>query len=612
MLPVAIAQMRPVKADPAGSLERISGIFREAAGLEPRPRALLFPETALTGYFLEGGVRHQALYAGELFAALRDRWQEAAGEGEPLEVGIGFYERRRGRIYNSALYAELGGGEPGIRHVHRKVFLPTYGVFQEDRFVEAGRGFHAFDTAWGRAALLVCEDAWHSISGTIAALDGAEVIFVTSASPAHGPEPGPGLPGNLERWDRLARGIAQEHGVFVVVAQLTGFEGGKGFPGGSLVVDPRGRRLARGPLWEPAVVTAGLDLETIYAARHETPLLADLEAALPRIVEGSAGVSGFGGTPDEEEDTRGTDRDDADRADAPAGAGVPGRGPAGGPGDGGPDPSDRTPLEIDPELVEEWLVEFLRQEIRERRGFDRAVVAVSGGVDSALTALLAARALGGDRVHGFFLPTGLSSDRSRRDAERVAEIGGFSLRTMDIQPAVEGYLEEHEPDASDLRRGNVMARQRMIVLYDQAKKLDALPVGSGNKSERLLGYFTWHADDTPAINPLGDLYKSQVWELARHVGVPGEIVEKAPTAELEPDQTDEDELGVTYRDADLVLHHFLHGRAPEELVERGFDPAAVEVVRDRLARTHWKRHLPTVAMLTDSSIGDGYLRPVDY
>jgi NAD+ synthase len=157
-----------------------------------------------------------------------------------------------------------------------------------------------------------------------------------------------------------------------------------------------------------------------------------------------------------------------------------------------------------------------------------------------------------------------------------------------------------------------MARQRMLVLFDQAKKLEALPVGTGNKSERLLGYFTWHADDAPPINPLGDLFKTQVWKLARHVGVPDEIVEKPATAELQEDQTDEEELGLTYPEADLILHHLLQGHEPDDLVEAGFEARKVGAVRVRLEGSHYKRHLPTVAMLSDTAINEWYLRPVDY
>ncbi|MDX1576850.1 MAG: NAD+ synthase [Gemmatimonadota bacterium] len=267
---------------------------------------------------------------------------------------------------------------------------------------------------------------------------------------------------------------------------------------------------------------------------------------------------------------------------------------------------------MDVDLVRRWLVEFLREEVRGRRGFERVVVGISGGVDSALTAALCAEALGPGAVQGFLLPYRTSSASSREHALLVAERFGIATRTIEITAAVDGYLERFEPDAGGHRRGNVAARQRMIILFDQAYKLDALPVGTGNKSERLLGYYTWHADDSPPINPLGDLFKSQVWALARAVGVPDEVVEKPATADLIHGQTDEGDLGVSYPEADLILHHLISGRSAEQLVEAGFEPAKVEIVAGRLHRTHWKRHLPTVAMLSATAIGEWYLRPVDY
>ncbi|MGB5525769.1 MAG: NAD+ synthase [Gemmatimonadota bacterium] len=267
---------------------------------------------------------------------------------------------------------------------------------------------------------------------------------------------------------------------------------------------------------------------------------------------------------------------------------------------------------IDPELVSEWLVRFLRDEMLKRRGFERAVIGLSGGVDSALTAALCARALGPENVTGFLLPYRTSSPESAAHAMLVADSLGIGTRTVDISDAVDGYLENEEPDADPTRRGNVMARMRMIVLFDQSASLRALPIGTGNKSERLLGYFTWHADDSPPINPLGDLYKTQVWTLARHLGLPAEVVDKPATADLIHGQTDEDDLGVSYPEADLILYHLLNGRSPGWLAEAGFERAKVDIVFRRLEGTHWKRNLPTVAMLSGTTIGEWYLRPVDY
>ena len=285
-LDLAICQFRPVKADPEASLAELGRVFAGIDGLEPRPRLIVFPETALTGYFLEGGVREHATTSERLLERLNERYLSATGDGgsAPLEVAIGFFELYRDRVFNSALYARLGDA-PQTLHVHRKVFLPTYGVFQEERFVDPGHTVRAFDTSWGRAALLICEDVFHSLSSTLAALDGAQLIIVPSASPARGFEPGPGVPANVVRWDRVLRTIAEEHGVFVAAVQILGFEGGKGFPGGSVVFGPRGRALARAPLWEEALLNVQLDLREISAARVDQPLLADLERALPGLLE---------------------------------------------------------------------------------------------------------------------------------------------------------------------------------------------------------------------------------------------------------------------------------------------------------------------------------------
>ncbi len=284
-LDLAISQFRPVKADVEASLERVARVFERVADLDRPPGLLVFPETALTGYFLEGGVREQAMPAEELAERLNACYGTSAPKNRetPLEVVIGFFELYRDRVYNSALCARLGD-DLEILHIHRKVFLPTYGVFQEERFVDPGHTVQAFDTGWGRAAMLICEDAFHSLSATLAALDGAQLIVVPSASPARGFEPGPGVPGNVVRWDRVLRTIAEEHGVFVAAAQILGFEGGKGFPGGSVVFGPRGEVLARAPLWEESLLDLQLDLHDISLARVDQPLLADLERALPGLL----------------------------------------------------------------------------------------------------------------------------------------------------------------------------------------------------------------------------------------------------------------------------------------------------------------------------------------
>ncbi len=268
-------------------------------------------------------------------------------------------------------------------------------------------------------------------------------------------------------------------------------------------------------------------------------------------------------------------------------------------------------LRINAPLVTEWLIAFLRDEIVRRRGFDKAVVGLSGGVDSALVAFLLAEALGPKNVYAIRMPYKTSSRDSLEHAALVAEATGINVETIEISEAVDGYLK-FAPDADARRRGNVMARTRMIILFDQSQRLGTLPVGTGNKTERLFGYFTWHADDSPPVNPLGDLYKTQVWDVARYVGVPEVVVGKPASADLVVGQTDETDFGISYLKADRILLYLLRGYTQARLVEMGFPEAEVALVKRRLDSTHWKRHLPTTAMLSSTSINDYYLRPVDY
>ena len=251
------------------------------------------------------------------------------------------------------------------------------------------------------------------------------------------------------------------------------------------------------------------------------------------------------------------------------------------------------PLAINPEKVSEKLEDFIRQEFK-KSGFNRAVLGLSGGIDSSVTAYLVQRALGAENIWGISMPYSASSPESASDAQLVADELGINFMTIPITDMVDAYFKQF-PNASQLRRGNRMARERMAVLYDQSAALQALVMGSGNKTEALLGYCTLHGDAACAMDPLGDLYKTQVWELARFLGVPERIIEKTPTADLWPGQSDEDELGFTYAEVDKLFYFMIEKRCTAaELKELGFADTFVQQVFDMMGKSQHKRCLPPI------------------
>ncbi len=263
-------------------------------------------------------------------------------------------------------------------------------------------------------------------------------------------------------------------------------------------------------------------------------------------------------------------------------------------------------LSINIELARTILTGFIRSEIH-RAGFSRAVINLSGGVDSALSCYLAAEALRPENVLALRLPYRTSSPDSLEHAQQVIDVLGVQSLTFEISGMVDPLLERF-PDASPVRRGNVMARARMIVLYDQSEAFHGLAMGTGNKTEILLGYTTLYGDSACAINPLGDLYKTQVRQLSRALGIPEAIVAKPPSADLWLGQTDEGELGFTYAEADRLLYLLVDQRySPEECVAAGFAETFVKAVVERVRRNHFKRILPPIAKLSNRTVGYDFL-----
>ena len=266
---------------------------------------------------------------------------------------------------------------------------------------------------------------------------------------------------------------------------------------------------------------------------------------------------------------------------------------------------ERVPA-LDADLVVRALALTLSQTLDDA-GRSAFVVGLSGGVDSALAAAIAARAAGPGAVHAFYLPASDRPSESARIAREVADHLGIALETVSVGPLVEAApLATPEPG----RRGNFAARMRMAILYDRAAALDALVLGTSNKSEIALGYTTLWGDMAADCWPLGDLYKTQVLDVARSIGLPAAVVERTPSAELWDGQTDEAELGFSYVHADLVLYNYLEGRRrPDDITGPGIDADTVERVLDRVRRNAFKRRLPWIPKLTTRTVGHDFLHP---
>jgi NAD+ synthase len=263
-------------------------------------------------------------------------------------------------------------------------------------------------------------------------------------------------------------------------------------------------------------------------------------------------------------------------------------------------------LSINTELAREILTGFIKSEIT-RIGMTRAIINLSGGLDSALSCALAVEALGKDNVIALRLPYRASSPDSLAHAQLLIDQLGIQSRTIEITGMVEP-LFELDAEITKLRKGNIMARARMIVLYDQSEVFKALPVGTSNKTEILLGYSTIYGDSASAINPIGDLYKTQVRQLSRAMHIPSQIIDKPPSADLWEDQTDEKELGFTYDEVDKLLYLLVDQRySPREAVEAGFDGKFVNTVITRVRRSQFKRMQPPIAKVSNRTVGYDFL-----
>ena len=507
---------------------------------------------------------------------------------------------------------------PGSRHVHRKVFLPTYGVFDEERFVEAGRSVQAFDTRWGRAAILICEDAWHSFTPMLAALDGAQLIIIPSASPARGvvaSEEPAGCPASLAPVgpDRAGHG-RRARSVRRAARSWWGSRAGRRFPAARMVAGPRGDLLAEAPVFDEALHAGDLDFEEITRARADLPLLADLEMRLPHLLgslhdaqarEAGRRRRGEAGRATDSEAGRASQPRRADR-----GPSAPRPAPALHP----PVPPDADPLAIDPELTRRWLVEFIRDEVQRRRGFERVVdrpLGRGGQLAGGLPGGGGAR----DRrtCSAIRMPYRTSSPESLAHAQLVIDAlgipstnGGHQRRrwTSGSRPSAE--------TSTPGRLGNIMARTRMITLFDLSAAHARAPAGHRQQDRAAVRLLHLARRRLAA----GQSHRRPVQDPGLGAGPAPRRArrDRLQAGERRPDQ------GADGRGR--LRDHLSAGRRDPALDSAGLPPAGDRRAGlrgggdrpgpQRLDSTHWKRRLPTVAMLSATAIGEYYLRPVDY
>jgi NAD+ synthase (glutamine-hydrolysing) len=541
---IALAQINPIVGDLAGNRALI--LARLAAAKAAGADLALFPELAVTGYPPEDLL----LRPGFVRAAEESLEQIARdAHGIVAVVGTPHFDRD---LFNAA--AVCADGE--VKALVRKRFLPNYGVFDEFRYFAPGDGLVLFEHGSTLIGVTICEDMWQpGPPATDLALAGAELIVNISASPFH-------LLRDRER-EEMFRTRARDNSTYIAFCNTVGGQDELIFDGHSLVLDDEGNVLARGPGFEEALVLVDVDPSAVVARR-----LTDTRRRALAQDRGDLGVvpTVHVGAP----------REQHDHLDATV-----------------------TPFRDDLEQMRLALELGLSDYVR-KNGFSEIVVGVSGGIDSALVAALAAETLGSGRVHCVSMPSQFSSEGTRGDAQRLAESLGCDFREIAIEPVVGQLLEALAPSfagrAPDLTEENLQARVRGVLLMALSNKFGWLLVATGNKSELSVGYATLYGDMAGGFALLKDVYKTDVFRLARHLNeragrelIPQSIIERAPSAELRADQLDEDSLP-PYPQLDEVLEAYVEDdRTLEELSSDGFDPDVVQRAVALVDRAEYKR-----------------------
>jgi NAD+ synthase (glutamine-hydrolysing) len=563
---IALAQINPVVGDLTGNRELILGRLEEAK--EANADIVLFPELAVTGYPPEDLL----LRPGFVRAAERSLHEIArAARGIVAVVGSPIFDRD---LYNAA--AVCAAGE--VASIVKKRFLPNYGVFDEFRYFAPGGNLVLFEHGETLIGITICEDMWQpGPPATDLALGGAQILFNISASPFH-------LLRDRER-EEMFRTRARDNAAYIAFCNTVGGQDELIFDGHSLLIDDEGVVLARAPGFEECLVVADIDAASVVQRRLTDTRRRAL--AQDRRADTNIPVVHLGAPHAQTEPRHATVAPFCDDLE-----------------------QMRTALEL-------GLNDYVR-----KNGFKEIVVGVSGGIDSALVAALAAEALGPERVHCVSMPSRYSSEGTRGDAQRLAEALGCDFREIAIEPVVEQFLGALAPSFAgrepDLTEENLQARIRGTLLMALSNKFGWLLVATGNKSELSVGYATLYGDMAGGFALLKDVYKTDVFRLAMHLNeragrelIPQTIIDRAPSAELRADQLDEDSLP-PYPKLDQVLEAYVEqDRTLEELSSDGFDRDVVERAVALIDRSEYKRRqAPPGVRLRQKAFGRDRRTPI--
>jgi len=568
---LALAQIDVVVGDVPGNLERIRSALARAE--ESAPDLVVFPELAISGYPPE-----DLLLKPSFLAAVRAALEALAEDvGDPVVV-VGFPDRDAD-VYNAAAVLRHGR----VRHVYRKRYLPNYGVFDENRYFQRGESIPVYRLGDVTLAVNICEDIWYPGEPlTVQALVGdAQLAVNLSASPYHA--------GKGHDRERMIATRAEDNAIVIAYCNLVGGQDELVFDGQSLVVDEDGALIARGAAFEEDLVVVDLPLERVFEERLHDPRRRKSESGA------SAGL-------------------EVERVDL-----------------GERRTHERAPLADRPSVVPaspSRTAEILAAltlglgDYFRKNGFREACLGVSGGIDSAVTAAIAVRALGPERVHGFYLPSPYSSETSHRCARELCDNLGITLRELPIDAILDAYLEVLRPQLAghspDTTEENLQARIRGNLLMAFSNKFGWLVLAPGNKSEMSVGYSTLYGDMVGGFAILKDLLKTRVYEVAEEIDrqagrevIPRETIERAPTAELKPDQKDTDTLP-PYDVLDPILEAYVEqDLAPGDIVAQGYEEETVRWVIDAVDRSEYKRRqAPPGLKITTRAFGKDRRMPI--